>query len=119
MVLCYACVAYERAVRDQQKRTELSQAKRENRHYLASVDKGKEISAILERKKKKGIPEREFPLRRYKQRRVQEERKEVEEREDGQMFSGATEPREGKKHLSDNLLKKVGDGSNHRLIEVM
>ena len=52
-------VAYEQAVKQQQMRTEMSQAKRENRHYLASVDKGKEVDAIMERKRKQGASEEE------------------------------------------------------------
>ena len=40
-------------------RTEISQAKRENSHYLASVEKGKEIKAIVERKRKRGATEDE------------------------------------------------------------
>ena len=35
-------------------RTEISQAKRENAHYLENVSKGKEIEAIVGRKRKKG-----------------------------------------------------------------
>ena len=35
-------------------RTEISQAKRENTHYLENVSKGKEIEAIVGRKRKKG-----------------------------------------------------------------
>lgn len=35
-------------------RTEISQAKRENSHYLENVSKGKEIKAIVGRKRKKG-----------------------------------------------------------------
>ena len=51
--------AYEQAVREQKMRTEISQAKRENTHYLASVEKGKEIDAIVERKRKRGATEEE------------------------------------------------------------
>ena len=40
-------------------RTEISQAKRENTHYLASIEKGKEIEAIVERKRKRGATEAE------------------------------------------------------------
>ena len=40
-------------------RTEISQAKRENTHYLASVEKGKEIEAIVQRKRKRGATEEE------------------------------------------------------------
>ena len=36
-------------------RTEISQAKKETAHYLTSVEKQKEISAIVERKKRKGL----------------------------------------------------------------
>jgi ESF2/ABP1 family protein len=46
-------------VREQRMRTEISQAKRENSHYLASVEKGKEIEAIVERKRKRGATEDE------------------------------------------------------------
>lgn len=37
----------------------MSQAKRENKHFLASVDKGKAIQAIVQRKKKQGVEVRE------------------------------------------------------------
>ena len=40
-------------------RTEISQAKRENTHYLQNVEKGKEIQAIVERKRKRGASEDE------------------------------------------------------------
>ncbi len=50
-------IAYEKAVEQQLVRTEISQAKRENKHYLSNVDKGKEISAIVERKRKHGASE--------------------------------------------------------------
>lgn len=40
-------------------RTEISQAKRENTHYLTSVEKGKEIEAIVQRKRKRGATEEE------------------------------------------------------------
>ena len=53
------CTAYEQAVREQKMRTEISQAKRENTHYLASVEKGKEIDAIVQRKRKRGATEEE------------------------------------------------------------
>ena len=38
-------------------RTEISQAKRENTHYLENVSKGKEIEAIVGRKRRKGMEE--------------------------------------------------------------
>ena len=40
-------------------RTEISQARRENTHYLASVEKSKQIDAIVERKRKRGATEEE------------------------------------------------------------
>ena len=43
-------------------RTEMSQAKRESAHYLANVDKGKEIEAIVVRKRKRGDTEDEVLL---------------------------------------------------------
>mgnify|MGYP001795248897 CR=1 FL=1 len=46
--------AYEKAVREQRMRTEISQAKREANIYLQSVEKGKEIAAIEEKNRKKG-----------------------------------------------------------------
>ena len=49
--------AYEQAVREQKMRTEISQAKRENTHYLENVSKGKEIEAIIGRKRKRGVEE--------------------------------------------------------------
>lgn len=56
---CFICPAYEQAVREQKMRTEISQAKRENTHYLQNVEKGKEIQAIVERKRKRGVSEDE------------------------------------------------------------
>lgn len=52
--LLYA--AYENAVREQRLRTEISQAKRENAHYLQSVEKGHTVSAIVDKKKRTGKP---------------------------------------------------------------
>lgn len=49
--------AYEQAVREQKMRTEMSQAKKESAHYLANVDKSKEIEAIVERKRRMGVME--------------------------------------------------------------
>ena len=53
-ILIFLHLAYESAVRDQRMRTEMSQAKRETRFYLESVDKQKEFSAIEQRKRKRG-----------------------------------------------------------------
>jgi hypothetical protein len=50
----FSHVAYESAAREQRMRTEMSQAKRETQFYLESVDKQKEISAIEQRKRKRG-----------------------------------------------------------------
>lgn len=47
--------AYENAVRDQRLRTEISQTKKENTHYLQSVEKSKEVEAIVTRKRKAGL----------------------------------------------------------------
>ena len=44
-------IAYQKAVREQRLRTDLSQVKRENEFYLQSVEKGKEINAIDRRNK--------------------------------------------------------------------
>ena len=60
--LLFSLVAYEQAVKQQQMRAEMSQAKRENRHYLASVDKGKEVGAIVERKRRQGASEEEVSV---------------------------------------------------------
>ena len=43
------------AVREQKLRTEMSQAKRENTHFMLSVEKSKAKEAILERKRKAGL----------------------------------------------------------------
>ena len=43
-------IAFQTAVREQRLRTEMSQVKRENNFYLQNVEKGKEITAIEERK---------------------------------------------------------------------
>lgn len=42
-------------MRDQRLRTEISQTKKENTHYLQSVEKSKEIEAIVTRKRKAGL----------------------------------------------------------------
>lgn len=42
-------------MRDQRLRTEISLAKKENAHYLQSVEKSKEIEAIVTRKRKAGL----------------------------------------------------------------
>lgn len=47
-------IAYENAVREQKLRTAVSQARRENNHYLQSVDKSKAAAAIVERKTMSG-----------------------------------------------------------------
>ncbi len=86
--------AYEQAVREQKMRTEMSQARRENAHYLHSIEKRKEIEAIVGRKRKRGVSEEELwgvGRREHKQRAVVEAGREV-----------ATA------RLSDSLLKKVG-----------
>jgi len=46
-------VAYEKAVREQKLRAELSQAKRENNIFLKNVEKSKMVKDIEERKRKK------------------------------------------------------------------
>ncbi len=86
--------AYEQAVREQKMRTEMSQARRENAHYLHSIEKKKEIEAIVGRKRKRGVSEEELwgvGRREHKQRAVVEAGGEV-----------ATA------RLSDSLLRKVG-----------
>ena len=47
-------IAYEQAVREQQMRTEISQARKENQFYLSSVEKSKALKRIGERKRKRG-----------------------------------------------------------------
>ena len=51
--------AYEQAVREQKVRTEISQAKRENSHFLRNVERGKQVAAIVQRKRKRGATEQE------------------------------------------------------------
>ncbi len=83
-------------------RTESSQAKRENAHYLQSVVKSKEIEAIVDRKRKRGLSEeavRSVGRREYKQRKVAEA--------GGQEGEGRGEM--AVKRLSDSLLRKVWD----------
>lgn len=58
--------AYEQAVKQQQMRTEMSQAKRENKHYRASVDKSKAIEAIVKRKRKRGVAEEGKEVRNFR-----------------------------------------------------
>ena len=43
-------------------RTEISQAKRENAHYMSNVAKGKEVKAIVTRKRKHGATEEEVSI---------------------------------------------------------
>ena len=45
--------AYEKAAREQRMRAEISQAKKEANFYLENVSKGKAITAIVEKKRKK------------------------------------------------------------------
>lgn len=47
-------------------RTEMSQAKRENKHYRASVDKSKAIEAIVKRKRKRGVAEEGKEVRNFR-----------------------------------------------------
>lgn len=53
-LVMYCHTAYEQAVRDQQMRTEMSQARKENQFFLSSVEKGKALKRIEERKRKRG-----------------------------------------------------------------
>lgn len=46
--------AYEQAVRDQRLRLELSQVRRQNNHFLENVERSKQVTAIVDRKKKRG-----------------------------------------------------------------
>lgn len=74
-------------------RAEVSQAKRVNAHYLHSIEKRREIEAIVDRKRKHGVSEEELMSvgrREHKQRKVVE-------------GGGATNAK-----LSDSLLRKVG-----------
>jgi ESF2/ABP1 family protein len=67
-------LAYESAAREQRMRTEMSQAKRETQFYLESVDKQKEISAIEQRKRKRGQETEEeagkSSMRSFRQRKT-------------------------------------------------
>ena len=49
--------AYQKAVREQRMRTEISQAKREANFYLENVDKNKAFRAMEKRRKKKNPEE--------------------------------------------------------------
>ena len=53
ILLTFFFLAYQKAVREQRMRTEISQAKREANFYLENVDKNKAIKAIVERKRKR------------------------------------------------------------------
>jgi ESF2/ABP1 family protein len=64
--------AYEKAVRDQKIRTEMSQSKREQKFYAARVNQSKQIAAMSERKKRKRGHVEEPVLRTFKQRVVKE-----------------------------------------------
>jgi ESF2/ABP1 family protein len=67
-------LAYEIKVREQKLRTEMAQAKRENNMFVKHVQQAKMISAMEEKKKKRGVEETEEAedkklKRRFKQRK--------------------------------------------------
>ncbi|XP_065839862.1 uncharacterized protein [Oscarella lobularis] len=77
-------LAYESAVHEQRMRSEISQAKRESRHYVESVEKSRMLDAIRERKRKQRREEEvgvssdgrgifSHPEQGYKQRKVSKE----------------------------------------------
>ncbi|XP_065909821.1 uncharacterized protein [Dysidea avara] len=47
-------LAYEQAVKEQQMRTEISQARKENQFFLSSVEQSKALKKIEDRKRKRG-----------------------------------------------------------------
>ena len=54
MCVCVCVLAYEQAVEDQKLRMELSQLKRETDKYLENYELSKQVTAIIDRKRKKG-----------------------------------------------------------------
>ncbi|KAI6649595.1 Pre-rRNA-processing protein esf2-like [Oopsacas minuta] len=66
-------IAYQSAVRDRQLRTEISQVKRETMFYMQNVEKGRELTAIQERKIKHNKELNDGPWREHLQREVQTE----------------------------------------------
>lgn len=63
-------IAYEQAVEDQKLRMELSQLKRETDKYLENYELSKQVTAIIDRKRKKGKDLLEYTRRRIKQNKV-------------------------------------------------
>lgn len=54
MTLSSLTSAYEQAVSDQKLRLEMSQVRRQHNHYLENVERSKQVTAIVDRKKKRG-----------------------------------------------------------------
>ena len=55
MCVCVCvCAAYEQAVEEQQLRLEMAQLKRENDQYMKNYERSKQVSAIVDRKMKRG-----------------------------------------------------------------
>ncbi|XP_070533241.1 activator of basal transcription 1-like [Ptychodera flava] len=93
-------LAYERAVREQRMRTEISQARKETSFYLQSVQKKRMVDEITERKRKKGQEVKNFE-KKFKQRDIQTT--ELKEK--------PTDSKKGKGIKSDLLLKIFKGGS--------
>ena len=52
--LTFCFTAYEQAVKEQQMRTEISQARKENQFFLSSLEQSKALKKIEDRKRKRG-----------------------------------------------------------------
>ncbi|ORY06280.1 hypothetical protein K493DRAFT_333167 [Basidiobolus meristosporus CBS 931.73] len=64
-------IAYEKAVREQKLRAEISQARKENKMYVENVEKAKIIKGIQEKKKRKLDEDDVVPIKRtFKQREM-------------------------------------------------
>ncbi|XP_028409187.1 pre-rRNA-processing protein esf2-like [Dendronephthya gigantea] len=95
-------IAYQKAVREQRMRTEISQAKREANFYLENVDKNKAFKAMEKRRKKKD-PE-ETSTKPAKRPRLEKPGKTRTPNNDNTI--------DIKTQLSKNLLKKIFTGGN-------
>ena len=93
----FLLIAYEQAVRDQKLRTEVSQAKRENKFYLSNVEKQKAYTAMEERKKRK------IPIRADKSTLLKREYKQRVVLQEGDTTSAGS----AKSLISDDVLSKV------------
>ncbi|XP_046845692.1 pre-rRNA-processing protein esf2-like [Xenia sp. Carnegie-2017] len=95
-------IAYQKAVREQQMRTEISQAKREANYYLENVDRNKALKAIEKRRKNKNLGDiNPLPNKKPRFERTIEMKTNIE-----------IGSRNSKSKISQSLLKKIFTGGN-------